>query len=92
MAADVRVYIAALDAAFQEAHRVLRREGLFAFTVQAYEGSGYILGDDARYAHSEAYLRSLAEATGFTVVILERVSTREDGGGPVPGFLAVMQR
>lgn len=92
VAADVFVYMAALDAAFREAHRVLRREGLFAFTVQAHEGDGFILGEDARYAHSEAYLRELADAVGFTMVIFERVSTREDRGVPVPGFLVVLQR
>jgi predicted TPR repeat methyltransferase len=92
VAADVFVYMAALDAAFREAHRVLKREGLFAFTVQAHEGEGFILGGDARYAHSETYLRDLAEAVGFTMVIFERVSTREDRGVPVPGFLCVLQR
>ena len=92
VAADVFVYMAALDAAFREAHRVLKREGLFAFTVQAHEGDGFILGEDARYAHSEAYLRELADAVGFTMVIFERVSTREDRGVPVPGFLVVLQR
>ncbi|KFG67070.1 hypothetical protein JH26_23470 [Microvirga sp. BSC39] len=92
LAADVFVYMAALDATFREAHRVLGREGLFAFTVQAHVGEGFILGEDARYAHSEAYLRGLADAAGFTVVIFERVSTREDRGVPVSGFLCVMQR
>ena len=92
VAADVFVYMAALDAAFREAHRVLRREGLFAFTVQAHEGDGFVLGEDARYAHGEAYLRELADAVGFTMVIFERVSTREDRGVPVPGFLVVLQR
>ncbi len=92
VAADVFVYMAALDGVFREASRVLGREGLFAFTVQAHEGMGFILGEDARYAHSEAYVRELAESNGFTVVILERVSTREDRGVPVPGLLAVLQR
>jgi predicted TPR repeat methyltransferase len=92
VAADVFVYMAALDAVFAEAHRVLKREGLFAFTVQAHEGEGFILGEDARYAHSEAYLRELAQAQGFAVIIFERVSTREDRGVPVPGFLMVLAR
>jgi len=92
VAADVFVYMAALDAAFGEAHRVLKREGLFAFTVQAHDGDGFVLGADARYAHSEAYLRKLADAVGFTMVIFEHVSTREDRGVPVPGFLCVLQR
>ncbi|KLK89957.1 hypothetical protein AA309_28540 [Microvirga vignae] len=92
VAADVFVYMAELDDAFREAHRVLKREGFFAFTVQAHEGEGFVLGADARYAHSESYLRELADATGFATIILERVSTREDRGVPVPGFLVVLQR
>jgi predicted TPR repeat methyltransferase len=92
VAADVFVYMAALDEVFGEVHRVLKREGLFAFTVQAHEGEGFVLGQDARYAHGENYLRTLADGSGFATVILERVSTREDRGKPVPGFLAVLQR
>jgi predicted TPR repeat methyltransferase len=92
VAADVFVYLAALDPVFREAHRVLEHEGLFAFTVQAYGGEGFVLGEDARYAHGESYLRGLAEREGFTLVIFERVSTREDRGVPVPGFLCVLQR
>jgi predicted TPR repeat methyltransferase len=92
VAADVFVYMAALDETFRETKRVLKREGLFAFTVQAHEGDGFVLGHDARYAHGESYLRKLAEENGLRVVLLERVSTREDRGVPVPGFLAVLQR
>ena len=92
VAADVFVYMAALEDVFRETKRVLKPEGLFAFTVQAHEGEGFIFGHDARYAHGESYLRSLAAENGFSTVIFERVSTREDRGVPVPGFLAVLQR
>lgn len=92
VAADVFVYMASLEAAFRETHRVLGPKGLFSFTVQAHGGEGYVLGADARYAHSEAYLRELAATCGFTVVLLEQASTREDRGKPVPGLLAVFQR
>jgi len=92
VAADVFVYMASLDETFRETRRVLKREGLFAFTVQAHDGEGYVLGADARYAHGESYLRKIAEENGFAIALLERVSTREDRGVPVPGFLAVLQR
>jgi len=92
VAADVFVYVADLDAAFRESRRVLARGGFMAFTVQAHEGGGVVLGGDARYAHGEDYLQDLAAAVGFTVVLFEPVSTREDRGEPVPGFLAVMER
>lgn len=92
VAADVFVYMAGLEAAFREACRVLGRGGLFAFTVQAHESDGYALGEDARYAHGEAYLRRLAGETGLAVSVFERASTREDRGAPVPGFLAVLRK
>lgn len=92
LAADVFVYMAALDAAFREIARVLKRGGLFAFTVQAHEGEGFVLGEDARYAHGEAYLRALAAESGFDLVLFERVATRQDRGRPVPGFLVVLER
>jgi len=92
VAADVFVYMASLDETFREAYRVLKRQGLFAFTVQAHEGDGYVLGADARYAHSENYLRRLAAENGFATVLFESASARADRGVPVPGFLAVLQR
>lgn len=92
VAADVFVYMASLDAAFREAHRVLRPRGLFALTVQAHPGEGVVLGADARYAHGASYLRGLADETGFTVVGDESVSTRQDRGEDVPGFLLVLER
>jgi predicted TPR repeat methyltransferase len=92
VAADVFVYMADLGDAFRQSHRVLNPGGALAFTVQAHAGEGVILGADARYAHGEAYLRDLAAAAGFAVVLFEAVSTREDRGAPVPGFLAVLER
>jgi predicted TPR repeat methyltransferase len=92
VAADVFVYLAALAEIFGEVRRVLRRGGFFAFTVQAHEGEGIALGEDSRYAHGERYLRGLAEQTEFAVVLFEPVSTRQDRGVDVPGFLAVLER
>jgi predicted TPR repeat methyltransferase len=92
VAADVLVYMADLAPALREAHRVLARDGFLAFTVQAHAGEGVVLGEDARYAHGEGYLRDELEAAGFTLVLLEEVSTREDRGEPVPGFLVIAER
>jgi predicted TPR repeat methyltransferase len=92
VAADVFVYMAALEDIFAEVHRVLLPGGMFAFTVQAHAGEGVVLGEDSRYAHGETYLRALAAATGFSVALFEAVSTRQDRGVDVPGFLVVLER
>ncbi|HKH96310.1 MAG TPA: methyltransferase domain-containing protein [Beijerinckiaceae bacterium] len=89
-AADVLVYISALEPVFGEVRRVVAPRGLFAFTVEACAGADVLLGDGGRYAHSRAYLRRLAADAGFEVARLDEVSTREDRGEAVPGFLAVL--
>lgn len=92
VAADVFVYLAALDGIFAEIHRVLMPRGLLGFTVQAHEGTGVVLGEDSRYAHGEDYLRALASQAGFSIALFELVSTRQDRGVDVPGFLCVLER
>jgi predicted TPR repeat methyltransferase len=92
IAADVFVYMAALDDAFRQTHRVLENGGLFAFTVQAHDGDGVVLGADSRYAHGESYLRGVAAETGFATILFEHVSTRQDRDLDVPGFLLILER
>ncbi|MFL5217120.1 MAG: methyltransferase domain-containing protein [Microvirga sp.] len=90
VAVDVFVYMASLAPAFRAARRVLARDGLFAFSVQAHDGDGFALGEDGRYAHGEAYLRRLAAECGFTVAFLEEASTRQERGEDVPGLVTVL--
>jgi predicted TPR repeat methyltransferase len=90
LAADVFVYLADLAPVVAAVHDALRPGGLFAFTVQAHEGEGVVLGPDGRYAHGERYLRDLAWIVGFETVLFEAVSTRQDRGAEVPGYLLVL--
>lgn len=89
---DVAVYMGDLAPLTREVARVLAPGGLFALTVQAHAGDAVRLGEDGRYAHSEAYLRGLAMASGLAVVLCEEASTRQDRGEDVPGLLIVMGR
>ncbi|MGO4573758.1 methyltransferase domain-containing protein [Microvirga sp. 2TAF3] len=92
VAADVFIYLAALDPVFSQVHRVLKGGGLFVFTVQTHAGEGVILGQDSRYAHGRAEIEDFAEAAGFAIRLFEAASIREDRGQPVPGFLAILER
>lgn len=89
LAADALVYLGDLGALFAAARRVLVPDGLFAFTVEGREGEGFGLGTGLRYVHSAAYLRQALGAAGLAPRELTAVSTRTDGGVPVPGFVVV---
>jgi predicted TPR repeat methyltransferase len=92
LAADVLVYVGDLFPAMREAARALKPGGLFAFTVQAHAGHGFALGVDSRFAHSEEYLVAVADECGFDVAHLASVSTRQERGLDVPGFVLVLAR
>jgi predicted TPR repeat methyltransferase len=91
-AADVLVYVAALEPVFAEVWRLLAPRGLFAFSVEAHGGADVVLGEGGRYVHPQEYLRRLAGEFGFEVARLEHLSTRQDRGEPVPGIVAVLAK
>ncbi|MCC7166666.1 MAG: methyltransferase domain-containing protein, partial [Rhodospirillales bacterium] len=92
VAADVLVYVGDLDPVLRRVATWLRKEGLFAFTVERQEGEGFGIGPAQRYAHSESYLRQAAARIGFRVRTLEEAATRSEGGRPVPGYVVVLGR
>lgn len=92
IACDVAVYLGDLAPLWREVARALAPGGLFALTVQSHAGEAVLLGEDGRYAHSEAYLRVLAAQAGLQVALCEAASTRQDRGVDVPGLVIVMGR
>lgn len=92
VAADVFVYLGGLGPTFAQSARVLKRDGLFAFTVQSHEGEGVVVGADRRFAHGEAWLRLRLGEAGLRPILLETASTRQDRGAAVPGLLVVAER
>ena len=89
-AADVFVYLGKLDELVEQARRLLRPSGLFAFSVESLDALAgdaaalpdrrdYKLNVTARYAHSMAYLTRMAGDYGFDVLSTtgtQTVSTR----------------
>ena len=97
LAADVFIYFGALDRVFPLVRSVMQPHGLFMFSVEELEGGaeaarGWRLGCQGRYAHTETYIRELATASGLHVRELRREAVRHEGGAPVPGLLAVLER
>lgn len=93
LAADVFVYVGALDEVFAGVARVLRPGGLFVFSVEeADAGETLQLRPSARYAHSRPYVADLAAAHGFAVQHVDRQTLRHDQGRPISGLLMRLSR
>jgi predicted TPR repeat methyltransferase len=90
LGADVLVYVGDLDPVFHLARRVLRENGVFAFTLQSAE-NGFCLGPDMRYGHAPAYVREAAEKHGFGVAEIATASCRYDAGAEVEGLVVVLE-
>ncbi|RYY89395.1 MAG: methyltransferase domain-containing protein, partial [Comamonadaceae bacterium] len=92
MAADVFIYVGALDGVFREVARLLPDGGSFCFTVEEATAGELELRPSLRYAHSEDLLRRLADANGLRVGSLERGTVREEQRAPIPGLFTWLEK
>jgi predicted TPR repeat methyltransferase len=92
IAADSLPYVADLTPLCRAVARVLDTGGIFAFTVETYEGDGVLLRETLRYAHGAAHVRAALDAAGLKPLELAEVSSRTEKDVPVPGLLTVAMR
>lgn len=97
LAADVFVYIGDLDPILREGARVLRADGLFAFTLQKRttadaEAQGFSIGADLRYAHDPEYVMALTASRGYALVEMQDEWARRERGIGVPGLVVLLRR
>lgn len=97
LAGDVLVYLGNLDKLFETVKKNLKssnKGGKFIFSIEkllVYSSSGYILHENARFAHSKRYIDSTAEKFGLNILSCSEVPLRYDGGNPVNGYVFVLQ-
>jgi len=92
LSADAIIYLPDLAPAVREVARVLRPDGLVAFTTETHPGDGVVIGAGLRYAHGAAHVRGAIAAAGLALCSLEEVSTRTENEAPVPGLIAVARK
>lgn len=90
-AADVFLYLGALEQIVGWVAQALVPGGIFAFTVELSEDAPVILRESRRYAHSEAYIRDLLAQAGFTPQITRAV-LRMDRGAAIEGLVVQATR
>jgi predicted TPR repeat methyltransferase len=92
-AADVFMYLGALDGIFAKVAAALRPGGLFAFSVEHHAGpEDFLLRPSRRYAHSERYLRRLLVDAGLSLASLARADIRMDRGEAIKGLIVVAEQ
>jgi predicted TPR repeat methyltransferase len=92
-AADVFMYVGALEAIVPLVAAGLGSGGLFAFSVERHDSpQDLLLRPSRRYAHSEAYVRRVLSASGFMLLSLEAEIIRQDRGEGVEGLIGVARR
>ena len=91
IATDVFIYIGDLDNVMGQARRLLRRNGIFGFSLENLDLSlDYKLMPTTRYAHSPAYIEKLAVQYGFHIHRMVPTQIRLENDGPVQGWLVLL--
>jgi predicted TPR repeat methyltransferase len=92
LAADVFIYVGALQEVFDGVARVIEPRGIFCFSVErACDEEDFVLRPSQRYAHSERYLRGLALRHGFEVRSVLHHPIREDQRQPIAGMYVCLE-
>ena len=90
VAADVLIYIGALEELFVGVARVLRHGGQFAFSTEECE-TGYELRPSGRYAQAREYVAQ-SGADWFKTLQAREAALRQEAGAPLAGRLYLLQR
>jgi predicted TPR repeat methyltransferase len=89
-AADVFMYVGALDGVVAAIAGMLAPDGLFAFIVEKHDGpEEFVLRPSRRYAHSQAHVHKVLAGNGLQPLSLETKAFREDRREPVEGLIVV---
>jgi predicted TPR repeat methyltransferase len=92
IAADVFIYVGALEEVFGAVRQRLQPGGCFAFSVElAGDGQELQLRPSLRYAHSLSYVERLAKAHAFQVRQTWQAPLREDQRKPVMGLYVLLE-
>lgn len=89
-AADVFMYVGALHAIVARVAAALSPGGLFAFSVERYDGpEPFALRETRRYAHAQVYVEQILAGGRLALLSLSQEQIRRDRNAPVHGMVVV---
>ena len=91
LAADALCYFGDLRPLLQTCRRALAAGGVFAFSIESFEGEGFRLQETLRFAHAPAYLEATARETGFRTLLMRAASTRREASHDAPGLVTALE-
>jgi len=91
-AADVFVYVGALEQVFAKAAARALPGAWFAFSAERHEGEGFVLRSTGRYAHSLGYLTDVMARAGWDLRAEEVQTARTENGAAIPAYAVAAQR
>jgi len=92
IAGDALIYHGDLLPVLSGAARRLDLKGFCLFTVERMTGDSWEQTPANRFRHSEAYLRSCAEKSGFAVTEIVECTLRSESNTPVEGFAVALRK
>jgi len=91
-AADVFVYVGALEAVFAKAAARAAPGAWFVFSAEKHDGEGFVLRATGRYAHSLAYLTQAMDQAGWDLRAQEVQTARTENGVAIAAYAIAAER
>ena len=91
IAADVFIYVGALEPIFAAVRRRSTDGAHFAFSIERADSVEFVLRTTGRYAHTAAYIQRLAVENGFRIALTKPVDIRKEKDGWIKGDVFVLQ-
>jgi len=92
VAGDVLIYVGDMTGFMPAVASALRNGGLFACSIEDFEGSGFFLHSEQRFAHSIGYVRAMAAASALSEIAATKVVLRSNAGTEVQGWIIVLRK
>ena len=92
LAGDVLIYLGAPDPIMAAARTALKPDGIFAFTTERSDGSGFDLARTGRYRHSDTCIEDAAARAGLDIAHVHRAALRFELDEAVEASVFVLSR